>query len=347
MTSGTKGVSFSPYSKGGHVTTWLGADGKYETVSGKKRVKWNQYTRTTRWQTQTPKANGSWLYDISASPPSMWSGNDQNALLAKLASKAKEHDFQMGVAVAEGSRTVQMVAKSLGDIGSALRFLKRGDFASAARCLGTSPRRGSRLVPKDISGRWLELQYGWLPMLNDVFESAKAFENLSSGPRKQTIVAKRGLRTIYSASASPSLYTGTGPLFERRQIRYERSEELTALRSLGLADPLSVAWELVPYSFVIDWFVPIGTYLSNLSVIPNLKGRFLSSSRRSWDSQAYPIGAAYVAAKEATCKYKYEQLTRSVSTSLSVPRPGFVKVPDAMSPKRIWNAIALAHQKIR
>lgn len=343
MTTGTKGVSFVGNSAGGQITTWTGLDGKYEYSGGKRRFKWNTYTRTSRWQVQTPKKNGSYIYNIVVSPASQWSTNDQLALLSKLSSAAKEHDFQMGVAVAEGRRTVAMTAKALGDIGSALRFLKRGDFASAARCLGTSPRRGSRLVPKDVSGRWLELQYGWLPMLSDVFESAKAFESLSNGPRKQTIVVKRGLRTQYTTPNSE----GKGVIFERRQIRYEREEELSALRSLGLSDPLSIAWELVPYSFVIDWFVPIGSYLSNLSVIPKLKGRFLTSSRRSYDSQAYPVTADDMAAPEATCKYKYEQVTRTVSTSLSVPFPGFREIPEAMSPKRIWNAIALAHQKIR
>jgi hypothetical protein len=34
------------------------------------------------------------------------------------------------------------------------------------------------------------------------------------------------------------------------------------LETLGLLNPLSLAWELLPYSFVIDWFLPIGDYLA-------------------------------------------------------------------------------------
>lgn len=35
---------------------------------------------------------------------------------------------------------------------------------------------------------------------------------------------------------------------------------------VGLTNPLSVAWELIPFSFVVDWFLPIGKYLDALDV---------------------------------------------------------------------------------
>jgi hypothetical protein len=31
---------------------------------------------------------------------------------------------------------------------------------------------------------------------------------------------------------------------------------------LGFVNPGVIAWELVPFSFVIDWFVPVGNFLS-------------------------------------------------------------------------------------
>jgi hypothetical protein len=36
---------------------------------------------------------------------------------------------------------------------------------------------------------------------------------------------------------------------------------LVLLNSLGLLNPLQVAWELVPFSFVVDWILPIGSFL--------------------------------------------------------------------------------------
>ena len=42
------------------------------------------------------------------------------------------------------------------------------------------------------------------------------------------------------------------------------SETAEFIANTGLLNPLSVAWELVPYSFVADWFLPVGSYLNNL-----------------------------------------------------------------------------------
>jgi hypothetical protein len=42
------------------------------------------------------------------------------------------------------------------------------------------------------------------------------------------------------------------------------SEFAESLKNTGLSNPLSVAWELVPWSFVVDWAYPVGTFLNNL-----------------------------------------------------------------------------------
>ncbi len=33
--------------------------------------------------------------------------------------------------------------------------------------------------------------------------------------------------------------------------------------NLGLANPAIVVWELIPFSFVVDWFVTVGQFLEN------------------------------------------------------------------------------------
>lgn len=36
------------------------------------------------------------------------------------------------------------------------------------------------------------------------------------------------------------------------------------LSSFGVTNPASLAWELLPFSFVVDWFLPVGDFLSSL-----------------------------------------------------------------------------------
>jgi hypothetical protein len=48
-------------------------------------------------------------------------------------------------------------------------------------------------------------------------------------------------------------------------IQYKINSTLSnTLTQFGLANPLSLAWEILPYSFVVDWMLPIGPWLSNL-----------------------------------------------------------------------------------
>jgi hypothetical protein len=40
---------------------------------------------------------------------------------------------------------------------------------------------------------------------------------------------------------------------------------LYLLSQLGLANPAAVAWELVPFSFVVDWFTDAGTFINSFT----------------------------------------------------------------------------------
>ena len=44
-----------------------------------------------------------------------------------------------------------------------------------------------------------------------------------------------------------------------------QSNPLAELSSVGLINPVELAWELLPYSFVVDWFLPIGPWISALT----------------------------------------------------------------------------------
>jgi len=291
------GVVLDPYFTGVEFSkSWSGTDGKFEPYAGGTRLKWNDFTTHIASRLRPSNLHGWYRYLGSPSAglqymgetyavaagfnafgqELVWSTADTNKLYSKLVEKVKGHDFNLAVNLAQMHQVSSMVVFNLGQFGRSVMALKRGDFATAARALGVKPR-SSRLKPSDISGRWLELQYGWLPTLSDTYEAVKAFHAISEGPRSAIIRTSRELKGVYEGSQSPSQYSQTYQLKVTRRIQYEMYEEMSANRQLGLFDPLSVAWELIPYSFVVDWFVPIGTYLANLNAIPKLKGRFLTT----------------------------------------------------------------------
>jgi hypothetical protein len=49
-------------------------------------------------------------------------------------------------------------------------------------------------------------------------------------------------------------------------VKYGIESPLTVfLAQSGFTNPVNLAWEILPYSFVIDWLLPIGPYLETLS----------------------------------------------------------------------------------
>jgi hypothetical protein len=346
MTTKSYSVVTDPYT---FVMNGSGTDGKYETVNGRQRLKWNSYVFSTSTERKTPGKSSILFGDIwfpsMAYPGTSLTANHELQLLSRLSEQVKGHDFNLAVSAAEGTKTVNMVTKALSDLGGAALDLRRGNFASAARRLGVG-QRPSRLRSNDVAGRWLELQYGWLPLLSDVYEASKAYEAISNGPRVSRMSVSITNQVTHNSSQSPINWSCEGPAKSKRKIIYEMTEVLSAPRSLSLTDPLSVAWELIPYSFVVDWFVPIGTYLSNLNAIPHLQGRFLTIDTVSFQGFAKTVNTmGYKFTKEPSTVTSYFRYVRTASTSLSVPTPTFNSLPEAMSPKRILNSIALAAQR--
>lgn len=331
-------------------TVAIGGDGKYETFQGNLRLKWNSYDYTQHRIVRTKGrdffGNDRW-FNGGSFKSSTISSNDILTAQSRLLEAVKGHQFNLAVNAAQGKQTVGMVVNAVTSIGGAISDLKKGRFENAARRFGVAPRP-SKLSEKDISGRWLELQYGWLPLISDVYEASKAYESITNGPRVGRVRGSISKSSTQDCSESPTLYHCYGTQKDRHLIIYEFTEQMSVARQLGLADPATVVWELIPYSFVVDWFLPIGNYLENLNQIPTLSGRFLTiKSTRYQGGNTGQTSSPVNWTKIPTISQFYLKIDRVVSSSLSVPKPQFNKLSDAMSPTRIWNAIALVTQRLR
>jgi len=339
MTTGsvTRGNLSYPAKVYGLSKVWTGGDGKYVPIT--HQVKWNNYsmdllTISDQIGQQTYAAG------VACWESNGWTAADELRLQSKLVTQIKGHQFNLAVDLAQANQLVTMCAKTIRSFGRSLLYLKRGNVSAALRELGVDGKN-KKLKSKDVSSRWLEIQYGWLPSIGSAYEAAKAFEALSMG-RTNRIVAKHSVKRVGSASCSPANYTVPAVYLRRKKIICELEEELSFARSLGLMDPLQVAWELLPFSFVLDWFLPIGTYLENLAVIPHLKGRFCSTTMIQNDSAfAVAKNPAWTGTRRTG---HLRKMTRTVSSGLTTQTPRFVNPITAMTSKRIANAVSLAHQ---
>ncbi len=372
MTSGNWNSGYSYFAAGSHLATyagekiWAGSNG-FEWVDGEihRGKPWNGYTMLYRSWRKLSGDRKITLYSYDTGPdgsdvdyawplvptPNLndWDAMKEIDLLQKLSKKIKGHDFHVGVSLAEVDKTASMVTKRLGQIMHGVWELSRGNVPGALRVWGSTARKVStktKLKVTDISGTFLELRYGWTPLVQDVYAGAKAFEEISNGPRGITFRSgKKFSVNIPSNNPQGIVRNYFGGTVHRSYV-VEQYEEMDALRSMGLLDPASVLWERLPWSFVVDWFIPIGSYLELIGTIPYLKGRFCrTTSAENFTEESVPDiiypGVTIGPIPQFTCRDF--RLNRTILESLSVPFPK-VHVAGAVQGKRVGNAIALAHQ---
>lgn len=320
--------------------TWAGSDDPVH-----KSV-WNAYTVSATSHIHSNPA-GKYPMGVGSAPLSA-SADDELRLIDKLVSAARAHEFHAGVFLGQAHEVAQSVESTARAFIGIKKALLRGDLTGATRFLaravsGADKREAQRrLNYRDLAGTHLALVYGWVPLLSDVYAASKALEVLANPPRRSSITVSRGGHDLVEGSQSPTLYTCPINRSFSTRITYEFVEEMSAVRSLGILDPASVLWELGPYTSVADWFVPIGTYLDALSVIPFLKGSFKRQNRQKLYGLCSDLGTSgdFTGSQAQFIETHYTRLAESSSISVPLPRfRGFGQLFN--SAQRTSNAIAL------
>lgn len=277
-----------------------------------------------------------------------WIANDDIALLGKLRNGVAGSDFNLGVFLGEGVKALDMMAGAASGIFQAYGMARKGNFVGAAGALLNRGDKRQRPGKKVVANNWLELQYGWLPLVNDVYEGAIFLSHHLNVPLQKVI-------KVIRRQSGHSFSVGNTFAWSFTEVKVRESKQLKAIlrekdvvQLSGLLDPLSVLWELLPYSFIIDWFIPVGNYLAGRGLASSIEGTFVTSYYRLFDSGP-PTLKSHLRYNSGTNGFRYKKilLDRSVSTSLSVPFPTVKPLGDVPSWKRAANGIALGIQKFR
>lgn len=132
---------------------------------------------------------------------------------------------------------------------------------------GEKERAMSGSKDSDLANAYLSVRYGLLPLVHDL-ESACKYLQRTYRPRytARGIDKVSGSQTIITnwntgKGYIPITQVVTRNFTNRVGIMYESDPVSRLLAGLGLTRPLSTAWELLPWSFVADWVVDIGSFL--------------------------------------------------------------------------------------
>lgn len=273
--------------------------------------------------------------------------------LAKLSSG----EVNIGSALAESRQTVQMIAERAAKLSNAMVFAQSRSFSKAAKELGVSytPRSNSR--SRTLASNWLELQYGWLPLMGDIYGLCQELKkSLSKG---QTVRATRKVSTQFSLpykEPDPAWYTNLSFDWNLgvtvNLVAKVDNPTLARLNSLGLINPATVAWERMPWSFVVDWFIPVSTFLQALSATIGLDFftgsvtyRTFARSKGAWPFIVSTVPSRNWAIEAGEANASGMMVKRVVLTDF--PRPILFLNQSPFSTKRALNAIALVVQNQR
>jgi hypothetical protein len=270
------------------------------------------------------------------------STNMLNRCYSETINKFKSGDFNMGVAVGEARRTISFITESLQTFYTALRACKRGDFARMSTLLKIKLSMG--WVRSNWQNVWLEVWYGWLPLINDIYGAYQVVRNGWS--TTSPLISVR--RVIEWTPSYPKPIQGTVvgdvTVGVETKIYYRISDPwLFDLDKLGLINPASVLWELVPFSFVIDWFLPVSGYLQALTAsvgISHYDGYQTSFARGKYKVQ-WVSYLLYVSGDPETVDVEYSCMRRVRLATFAPPLP-YVKF--GLTATRAITTIALIRQ---
>lgn len=277
-----------------------------------------------------------------------WTSNDDLALLGKLRDQIGGNGFNAGVMLGEGRQALKLITESSTKIYKTMQALKfRGPLAALAvlNIRNFSPVEKKTWVAssQNMANGWLQMVYGVKPLLQDTHDAVEFLAAVLEFPLVRTYRVRRvvpavGYETNPTWTASASGYT-------QKQL-IARLEEVNPYKLAGLLDPASVAWELLPWSFVYDWFIPIGNYLQARGLASSLTGTFVTTTKvrqdKLWTGYSPIRNPNQFGTPSVGNTYrKLITIDRSVSTSLSVPMPAFKPLGKVASWQHCANAVAL------
>jgi hypothetical protein len=251
--------------------------------------------------------------------------------------KLKDQKVNLGVALAEARQTANLLGSTATRLARSYNAFSKGRWKQGASELGLSLKKAPR--------NWLELQYGWKPLMSDVYGSFSELARADPGGFAMTV------KGIKKTVLNDEFMVVNNHRYDSRQVRSQMRGHFcrldflpsnmffAALGRAGVTNPLEIIWEKVPFSFVADWFSTMGDCISVLDATEGFT--FLSGSitdRRETLLGVYPSNTGTIRSDGEIRKCQFEGHYRS----FHLERFPLTELPTMIRP-RLKNPISLGH----
>lgn len=226
------------------------------------------YTSKKGWFDRRDDASDVWEWLVGPGQLSREENEARSKAWSKFMGTISEKS-ELATNLFEARQSVDMIAKRATQLASAFKALRRGEVSKVLRILtegsGRPVRRSSsdrHFRSKNISSQWLELHFGWVPMIQDIYNAINVLQGEFGLIRARGSAASSG--TILNASSDPFSRSSTQHVVIFVQYGADvriTNPNLALANNLGLVNPLLWAHEAVPFSFVADWFSNVSQFL--------------------------------------------------------------------------------------
>jgi hypothetical protein len=275
-------------------------------------------------------------------------------------------------------RTAFQGGTFFGELAETLRMLKSPAHAlrkSIDQYVATATKRAHRAIKSKrnhvIQETYLEYSYGWKPLVSDINSIADlirggpdSYRSVISGSSttptfvdtvRQQADASDGMTLFFTKRSEASVYVRYKGAVS---ADFEQPPSLAEFTGFGLSNFLPTVWELIPYSFLVDYFSTIGQVIDAASLgIINLSWG-CKTVRKSFTVKSSNYDIPYTQ-NNPSLRLIYKSVSGSGSTSeqVSFTRSSFdqiyavmadvrFRVPGVDNPWKWLNIASLASQRV-
>lgn len=323
-----------------------------------------------RYDLPSRKLSGDWLsgmFNVGPTwPPSPINIEQRTLDIVSQAACAKKHEPPVDVAtmVREGRETLGLLVNPSRSLVQMMQQMVRHANVKPWKGRFPSPRQIQDEISK-LSDAWLQYRYGIVPLVHDIDAGIKAYEN----------AVVRAVRPNLERSTAGDVLENT------RTQTYLRQNHPSGWFNLGFQQEVSVKtvatghvywvrkwvspmgqygqdfsdlpnflWELIPYSFVVDWVFSVGDWLrsitpdSSIDYLGNCVSLKTTISTRYIHTDGYEVNTGWpLQTFGSSVTITEERLVRVTNTPIPVTP---VYLGPRLSIKRQIDALSLIWQKM-
>lgn len=282
-------------------------------------------------------------------PPAYQTQALYNAAYAIFIDKINATKAELGATLGEWKSSSSMIQYRANQLFNGYKAAKRGDLSGLKRAWGKHAGLRPRL--RAAGGHVLEYSFGWAPLVSDINSALEVLHNRLPTHQVTGCLRIRGSGSLvedYGSVSCVSKGSWEYGVCLRADVKVTNPNTLLA-QQLGLVNLGSVAWELTPNSYIVDYFFNVGQFIDSFTDLVGLElGRESNTVfRKQNNASAYHLNPGYTA-ESWWVPHTFSAERVDVTRRGGIPRPSLsLNLPWTMSMQRASTSVARLLQLLK